>query len=79
MFLMQRDTHNLIEVLSLQELFDPFAHEVTAQLHAGEELQEAELFLKSALVFPSGEALPSCWIDPNYRGEEIRPHTVSVL
>uniref|UniRef100_A0A832M4Y0 Acetyltransferase n=1 Tax=Oscillatoriales cyanobacterium SpSt-402 TaxID=2282168 RepID=A0A832M4Y0_9CYAN len=68
MFLMQKATHNLVEVLSVQELFDPFLREVMAQIHAGEELQEPESFLKSELIFPSGEMLPCCWTDPNYRG-----------
>ncbi len=68
MFLMQKTTHNLVEVLSTQELFDPFFIEVEAQMHAGEELQEPEAFLKAGLIFPSGEELPRCWIDPDYRG-----------
>lgn len=72
MFLMQKNTHNLVEVLSTQELFDPFAKAVTAQCHAGEEMQEPDTFLKADLMFPSGEELPRCWIDPDYRGLQRR-------
>ena len=68
MFLMQKSTHNLVEVLFPQELFDPFFIEIMAQSHAGEELQEPEAFLKAELMFPSGEELPRCWLDPDYRG-----------
>ncbi len=73
MFLLQKRTRSLIEILSTQELFDPFVLEVMAQSHAGEELQEPEPFLKSELVFPSGEELPRCWIDPDYRHLYPRP------
>ncbi len=73
MFLMQKATHNLVEVLSTQELFDPFVTEVTAQIHAGEELQEPETFPKSELMFPSGEELPRYWLDPDYRGLQRQP------
>jgi hypothetical protein len=72
MFLIEKNTHNLVEVLSTQELFDPFCKGVTAQSHAGEELQEPEAFLKAELVFPSGEELPRCWVDPNYRGTQMK-------
>lgn len=31
------------------------------------ELQEPEAFLKRDLLFPSGEFLPRCWLNPSYR------------
>ena len=40
---------------------------VMGRFHAGEELQEAEQFAKTNLSFPSGEALPRCWLDPAYQ------------
>ena len=40
---------------------------VMGRFQAGEELQEAERFTKADLNFPSGEALPRCWLDPNYQ------------
>ncbi|MEY3750193.1 MAG: hypothetical protein RLZZ631_617 [Cyanobacteriota bacterium] len=66
MFLRTRQDGSLMEVLSLPQLFDPFANHLQGRLHAGEELQEPELFLKADLVFPSGESLPRCWLDPHY-------------
>ncbi|ASC69258.1 hypothetical protein XM38_001850 [Halomicronema hongdechloris C2206] len=67
MFLKHTPTHNLVEVLSLHDLWDPCQDQISGRFHAGEELQEPETFVKSELRFPSGEALPLCWRDPHYR------------
>ena len=67
MFLKIRQDGSLMEVLNLKQLFDPFASGVDGRLHAGEEVQDLEMFQKSELQFPSGEALPRCWVDPGYR------------
>lgn len=67
MFLKMRQDGSLMEVLNLKQLFDPFASGVDGRLHAGEEVQDLETFQKSELQFPSGEALPRCWVDPAYR------------
>ena len=67
MFLKQRSDGSLVELLSPTPLFDPFEAHVMGRFHAGEELQEAERFAKAELSFPSGEALPRCWLDPNYQ------------
>jgi hypothetical protein len=67
MFLKTRQDGSLMEVLNLQQLFDPFATAVDGRLHAGEEVQDQELYAKTDLLFPSGEALPRCWVDPAYR------------
>jgi len=61
------DDSSLVEVLDLRQLFDPFATEVQARVHAGEELQDAAPLSKTDLRFPSGESLPRCWVDPQYR------------
>jgi hypothetical protein len=42
----------------------PFQNEVQARLHGGEELQDPQPWPKGELRFPSGEALPSCWLHP---------------
>jgi hypothetical protein len=70
MFLRVRhdDQSSLVEVLNLQQLFDPFATSVQGRLHAGEELQDPGAVSKAVLSFPSGEPLPRCWLDPHYRG-----------
>jgi hypothetical protein len=67
MYLMQKDSEKLIEVLSLNDLFNPNHHNIVGRFHAGEELQDAETFGKDQIKFPSGEPLPQCWLDSNYR------------
>jgi hypothetical protein len=68
MFLKWRDAddESLVEVLDFRQLVDPFAAEVLGRLHAGEELQEPGPVRKDHLVFPSGEALPRCWLDSHF-------------
>ncbi len=67
MFLKHRPTGNLVEILDKAGLMDPFKDEISGRFHAGEELQDAAPFTKKELIFPSGEALPRCWVDPHYR------------
>lgn len=58
---------SLVEVLDLTSLFDSFKTEVLGYQSVGEEAQDSTSFPKSQLVFPSGQALPRCWMDPHYR------------
>ena len=67
MFLKTRQDGSLVEVINLQQLFDPFSTAVQGRLHAGEELQDPDAFLKADLLFPSEESLPRCWVDPAYQ------------
>ena len=67
MFLKVKTNADLIEVLSMRDLFDPFMVDLVGRYQRGEEVQDPEKFAKSDLVFPSGEALPQCWVDPHYR------------
>lgn len=67
MFVADKSTGHLIEVLDTQALFDPHVEQVKGSLHYGEEAQDPEFYAKTDLGFPSGEALPKCWIDPYYR------------
>jgi hypothetical protein len=71
MLLKQQESGHLIEVLSLSDLFDPTLAQVVGRLDFGEELQDPEKYQKSELVFPSGEALPRCWLDLHYRDQEV--------
>jgi hypothetical protein len=68
MFLKDRISEKLVEVLDTRDLFDPNLARISGRFHAGEEMQDAADFAKSELIFPSGEALPRCWRDPHYRG-----------
>ena len=69
MYLRHTASGDLVEILEPGSLFDPFMTEVSGRFHAGEEMQEPAPFRKAELVFPSGEPLPRCWMDPAYRGE----------
>lgn len=69
MYLKQMRSGDLVEVIDLPALFDPCAVSIRGRLHAGEELQDPAEFAKSDLVFPSGESLPRCWLDPDYRAQ----------
>ncbi|WP_456414931.1 acetyltransferase [Thiolapillus sp.] len=67
MFLKEEKSGDLIEVLSISDLIDPLRNSIPGRFHAGEEMGEPKSFFKTALVFPSNEALPRCWVDPNYK------------
>ncbi|ELS00792.1 hypothetical protein Xen7305DRAFT_00004930 [Xenococcus sp. PCC 7305] len=67
MFLKQKSSGNLVEILEPPNLYDPFKVEILAKCHAGQEMQDPEMFVKSELIFPSGESLPQCWLDPDYK------------
>jgi len=67
MYLKHKPSSDLVEVLDLKELVDPCRESITGRFHVGEEMQEPASFQKADLVFPSGEAIPQCWIDPDYK------------
>ncbi len=68
MYLKHKPSGDLVEVLDIASLTDPYRSKVAGRFHAGEELQDPANFNKAELIFPSGEPLPRCWIDPLYRG-----------
>jgi hypothetical protein len=68
MYLKHKASGDMVEVMDLSALFDPFKGAVRGRYHWGEELQEPATFQKVDLTFPSGEGLPRCWVDPHYRG-----------
>lgn len=69
MFLKDKTNGELVEILTLKELFDPFQGEVSGRYQQGEEVQDPEKLKKAELLFPSGEVLPKCWIDPHYKDD----------
>jgi hypothetical protein len=71
MFLKQRATGRLVEVLSQRDLFNPMQASIIGRFHVGEELQEPERFEKMDLVFPSDEPMPRCWTDIHYRDAAV--------
>ncbi|MEZ9542669.1 acetyltransferase [Vibrio sp. 10N.286.48.C11] len=53
----------------MTKLTNLFQDSIEGRFQAGEEQQDPEMFKKSELMFMSGEELPRCWTDPNYRSE----------
>ena len=70
MYLKDKLSGNLVEILDLKALFDPCNSVVSGRFHAGEEIQDSEKFAKSNLIFPSGEDIPVCWIDAEYKSTQ---------
>lgn len=67
MFLKHKSSKDLVEILDLDSVYNPLQSKVSGRFHAGEEMQDAEMFHKADLIFPSGESLPLCWLDPDYQ------------
>ena len=57
MFLKDKTSGDLVEILTLKELFDPCQAEVSGRFQQGEEVQDPEKLKKAELLFPSGEML----------------------
>lgn len=66
MFLQHRSSGDLVEVLTVDNLYDPCQRNIVGRFHCGEEMQDPESFPKSDMIFPSGEPLPHCWVNPDY-------------
>jgi hypothetical protein len=69
MYLKEIKTGNLVEVLNLNDLFNPCHNSIIGRYHVGEEMQDATEFFKINLAFPSSESLPTCWTDAHYRSD----------
>ncbi|NMF84553.1 acetyltransferase [Nodosilinea sp. P-1105] len=67
MFVKDRQSQSLIKVIDTDTLFNPTHATVQGRPQQGEEEQPAQSFDKAKLIFPSGEPLPQCWIDPDYQ------------
>jgi hypothetical protein len=70
MLLKDKRTGALIEVADTVDLVNPAKDKVTGRVQSGEEEQDKEPIAKDGLIFPSGESLPRCWVDANYREHE---------
>jgi len=69
MLVKNREDNTLIQVMNADDLIDPFKESIQGRQKAGQEVQPTQTFDKSRLVFPSGENLPQCWMDPEYHTE----------
>lgn len=67
MLLQVKDTKVLVEILDIQDLINPNHDALQAKKQAGEEEEQPESYKKENLIFPSGETLPRCWVDADYK------------
>lgn len=67
MYLRDKTSGDLVEIVDTAAMVDPCMKELAGRFHAGEEIQDVARFIKDDLEFPSGEALPRCWMDATYR------------
>lgn len=72
MLLKEAATGHMVEVLSLVDLINLNRKEVVGRYQEGEDPQDPLKFMKSDLIFLSGESLPRCWTDPHYRDDELK-------
>lgn len=72
MFLNDKLSGHMVEVVGLDDLFDLHKASIVGRYHFGEEVQDPEPFEKRSLTFLSGEPLPSCWTNPHYRDNELK-------
>jgi hypothetical protein len=74
MFLREKNGGHMVEVLNFNHLNDLYRDNILGRSQYGEEAQEPDNFKKEELEFLSGEALPRCWTDPQYRGTDLTEH-----
>jgi hypothetical protein len=67
MLLQNTETQSLVEISDVQALINPNEQKIVARSQSGEEEQDPEAMQKKNLIFPSGENLPRCWTDADYR------------
>ena len=69
MLLQKKEDGTIVEIMDIQELIGPTHDEIVIRIQEGQEEQEPETIKKQNLVFPSGESLPLCWLDADYRNK----------
>ena len=74
MLLQDKRTNALVKIVDIVDLINPAKSAITGRVQKGEEEQDPESIAKDALIFPSGEALPRCWLDADYREPEVAAH-----
>ena len=67
MFLKETRTGDLVDVVDMGALVNPFAQQVNVQYQSGQDLADPVAIDKQNLAFPSGEELPECWVNGYYR------------
>lgn len=77
MLLIDGKTGHFVEVADLTALCNPHKDAVAVRVDYGEEVSDPEIATKAELRFPSGEALPRCWVDPAYRDQRGRSRSAA--
>ncbi len=67
MLLQNKDNGTLVEIMDIQAVMSPTHDQIMVRVQDGQEEQDPESVQKQSLIFPSGENLPLCWLDANYR------------
>lgn len=67
MFLKSKESGDLFKITDVEDLFDPTSDRVQGKIQGGQNEQSSESLQKKDLIFPSGEDLPQCWTDSEYR------------
>ncbi len=67
MLLKFKQDNALIEIQDVKRLVNPNEPKILGRIQSGEEEQDTIDYEKVDLIFLSGEDLPRCWIDKNYR------------
>ena len=70
MFLQHKKTGHMIDIVQPEQLFDLYQSHIEGIDQVGEEAQDIEQYQKTELQFLSGEDLPECWLNPNYRHKQ---------
>jgi hypothetical protein len=71
MLLKDKQSDALIEIEDVRTLINPSEHKISGRSQLGEEEQDPEDYPKASLMFPSGESLPRCWVDLDYRHTQV--------
>ena len=64
MYLITKENGDLVEVLDISALVDPCREEMPGRYPLDGGTQSTVVMKKTALAFPSGGALPQCWLKP---------------
>ncbi len=73
MLLKNKQDGALIRIEDTRQLMNPLQSTIEGYIQEGQEEQPLEEFAKEELIFPSGEALPNCWLDANYQNKKVAP------
>jgi hypothetical protein len=71
MYLITKEHGELVEVLDISALVDPCRNEMPGRYPLDGGKQRSVVLKKTTLSFPSGGALPLCWLDPAHFNNQL--------